>query len=189
VPHDELGRKLLRLAFTAQSGTALVGLFLLLGVAAEAIVRAGRRTDAAFYAGGCVVVAVVSLLLVTARGYTEGGVDALRALIVYGVYGGGSLALNARWRRPLASYVGLLLLVCASLWGLWWRDPAIAQSWAAPLAESLLLAARPRSTPTGGVSTLADAYRWPLRHVAEDCGAGDRADIHRARVDHHGCRP
>jgi hypothetical protein len=219
VPHDDLGPTMLRLAFTAQSGTALVGLFLILAAAAEAIARAGRRTDAAFYAGGCIVVAVVSLLLVTARGYTEGGVDALRALIVYGIYGGGSLALNARWQRPLASYVGLALLVCSSLWTLWWRNPAVTQSWAALVAlESLVLAiiatvlagATPgraaivnestseaessdegasgtellkaafanalRATaqtigaahgPAEPSSTLADAYRWPLRHVAE----------------------
>ena len=59
----------------------------------------GRRRHGAIYLGGCGVVAAAGLLLVTVHGVRTGGADALRAAILYAVYGAGSLALTARWRR------------------------------------------------------------------------------------------
>ena len=96
---DPYGVNLLQLMISAKSGTALAGLFLVLAAVSELLARAGRRRHGVIYFGGCGVVAAAGLLLVTVHGVRTGGADALRAAILYAVYGAGSLALTARWRR------------------------------------------------------------------------------------------
>ena len=60
--------------------------------------------------------AAVGLMLVTVHGVRSGGADALRAAILYAVYGSGCLALTARWRRLGLSYLGLAMTAAAILW-------------------------------------------------------------------------
>lgn len=101
---------LLRWFASAQTGTSLVGLFVGLFIAAELLARRGRMNDALVYVGGCAVVAVISLSLVSVRGYLSGHADAWRAALVFAVYGLGCLAMNARWRRPIATHSGAALM-------------------------------------------------------------------------------
>jgi len=185
---NELNSGMLEAAISAKSGTALGGLFLALGLVAELLARRGRHRHGMIYAGGCGVVAVLGLLLVTWHGFaaTE-ELDALRAAVLYAVYGAGSLALTARWRRAELSYLGLSLLSAAPMWALWshsqTHDVAL-QVWAAVLAgEALLLGAiaavlrhrvehPPANTWSDHLKALRsgspiELYRLPLLHVAE----------------------
>ena len=191
---DPYGVNLLQLTISAQSGTALAGLFLVLAALSEVLTRVGRRRHAAIYFGGCGVVAVAGLLLVTVHALRTGGVDALRAAILYAVYGSGSLALTARWRRLGLSYLGLALVASATLWALWSQSVAhhVGPVWGAVLAlEALVLAAVAAilqhyaagtwydpwgmldeerlavSMPRSKGLSLLDLYRIPLVHVGE----------------------
>ena len=121
----ELSAALLRAALSAQSGVALAGLLAALAATAEVLVRAARRRHAVVYLAGAAVTAVAGLVLTTFHGVfgrpaAEGAAilytDALRAAILYGVYGGGSLALVARWRRRELSFLGVALLAAAPAW-------------------------------------------------------------------------
>jgi len=94
---EQSGLELLRLAATAESGMALVGLFLVLGAVAELLARRGYREHGEQYVGGCGVVAVVGLLLVTRAAWIGAGNEALVAMAVYGIYGAGGLVLNVRF--------------------------------------------------------------------------------------------
>ena len=160
---DPYGAHLLRLMFNARSGTALAGLFLVLAALSELLARMGRSRHAVIYLGGCGVVAAAGLLLVTVHGVWTGGIDAgkmptlhaidagkmptlhadaLRAAILYAVYGAGRL--TARWRRLGLSYLGLVLVASAALWALWWQSAAqhVGPLWGAVLAiEGLVMAA------------------------------------------------
>jgi len=180
---DAVGRTMLKLAYSAQSGGALVGFVILLGLAAEFLARFGYRRHARQYAGGAAVVAGISLVLVTVDGF-RGPDGGSLAMAVYAVYGAGSLLLNARFRQPLPGYLGLGLLVGATLWALWLHEEDVGPIWAALLAaEAVVLglaaavlhrlaghapgsawkAAWLRSGRVG----LIDVYRVPLLHVAE----------------------
>ncbi len=127
----------------ASSGTALVGLFVLYAAASELLARWGRRRHAVIYAGGAGVMALLGLMLTTTHGLQDDQ-NALRAAVLYTIYGAGGLAFAARWRRAELSYIGLGLLGAAPLWVLW-QDPArhaVQPLWAALLAaEGLAMAA------------------------------------------------
>jgi hypothetical protein len=191
---DPYGMNLLRLIASAKSGTALSGLFLVLAALSELLARTGRRRHGVIYLGGCGVVAAAGLVLVTFDGLRIGGGDALRAAILYAVYGAVSLALTARWRRLGLSYLGLVLVTSAALWALWWQSAArhVGPSWGAVLAiEALVMAAaaaflqryaagawydpwkligedRPAiAWPRGRGLALPDLYRTALVHVGE----------------------
>ena len=114
----KLNADMLRITVSARSGTALGGLFLALAAVSELLARLGYRRHGVIYMGGCVVAAVAGLALVTCHGLLSGGVDARQAAILYGIYGGGSLALVARWRRVELSWLGTLLLAAAPLWAM-----------------------------------------------------------------------
>ena len=112
----ELSAALLRAALSAESGVALAGLLAALAAAAEVLVRLARRRHAFVYLAGAAVTAIAGLVLTTFHGIfghsaAEGAAvlypDALRAAILYGVYGAGSLALVARWRRRELSFLGV----------------------------------------------------------------------------------
>lgn len=184
LPLQSGGRQMLRLLIDASSGTALGGLFVVLGLAAEWLARHGRRRDGLVYAVGCGVMAVVGLMLVTFHGLRSGGADALRATILYALYGTGSLMLVARWRRAELSYLGLGLLTAGSLWLLWWQSGHVGPAWATLLAAEALamgaiaavLGARCGHAPGAPWQadlrvlrspSLIDRYRVPLRQVAE----------------------
>ena len=141
------------------------------------------------------MVAVVGLLLVTVHGMRLGGADALRAAILYAVYGAGCLALTARWRRLGLSYLGLALTASAALWALWRHEHYVGPLWGEVLAiEALVMAAAaavigrvvgPHGRawydpwylideagtvvfpPRNQSLSLADIYRIPLAHAGE----------------------
>ena len=191
---DPYGVDLLGLMIGARSGTALAGLFIILAAVSEGLARLGRRRHGVIYLGGCGVVAVAGLLLVTYHGFLEvDRADALRAAILYAVYGAGSLALTARWRRLGLSYLGLALVTSAALWALWWQRPHhVGPIWGAVLAiEAFVMAAaaavlqrcaagawydpwkmvdedrRENSVPRSEGLSLVDMYRIPLIHASE----------------------
>jgi hypothetical protein len=138
VPHDRLAERMLETALSAQSGSILLFLVVLLGVAAELLVRTSHRDHGFFYATASGLIALVSLGLVSLRGIDDPATGAL----ITGTYGIGSLVLNLRYRKLAISYGGLALTVMATLWGLWWRDRAFTSSWATVLAtESAIMAA------------------------------------------------
>jgi len=113
-PDDQVGRELLDGVTSAASGNLLGVLFVVSAAVAEWFVRTGRRRDAAVYAIGCGALAVVGLSLVTWRG-AAGGADALRASILYGVYGLIGVGLAVRWNKLTMSYLGLTLIQGAAL--------------------------------------------------------------------------
>ncbi len=180
-PDEQAGLDLLRLLATARSGTALVGWCALLGVVAGWLARRQRADDARVYAGGVGLIALASVVLVT---LAQPG-DALRAAIVYGLYGLSALGLNLRLRRPWVSYVGLSLLSGQAAWLLWWHCQRIEPLWAACLAAlslamtvtAMLLARFLGPTlacvPAGaddrrfGLSDLQRVYVEPLWHLGE----------------------
>jgi len=188
----ELGPQMVRLAASASSGTALAGVFLILGAISELLARRGYRRHGAVYAAGCGAVAAVGLLLVTWHGLLNVEADSLRAAILYGVYGAVSLALAGRWRQPWFSYLGLALLAAAPMWALWWHVDHVGPWWSAMLAAEALvmglsaaalgqLSGRPISVAWNAVAentagkasdlnALVDLYRKPLLHVAECVG-------------------
>src|SRR5262249_39181742 len=115
------------------------GLVLLMSIAGEVLGHARRQPDALYYIFGSGVVAVLSLAGITLPIHGPGGITApAPAMVVYAIYGAGCLVLNLRWRRPLASSLGLALLVVATLWLLWWRFPAQTPLWGAVLAGEAL---------------------------------------------------
>jgi hypothetical protein len=137
VPQEQLGMHLLRMATSAQSGSALVLVVLGLAAAAEILVRTGQRPHALFYACGSGLVALASLALVNLRGVTDPG----SATVVTSIYAVGSLLMNLRWRRPLVSYIGLALAIVATLWALWGSEHVVTPLWGTTLAfEALLMA-------------------------------------------------
>ena len=138
------GVDMLRWTISARSGTALAGLFVVLAAVSEGLARAGYRRHGLIYMRGCAAVALAGLSLVTVHGLRQGGDDALRAAVLYGIYGAGSLGLVARWRRVELSYLGLALLAAAPLWWLLAGIPSphpFGPLWALVLAgESLVMA-------------------------------------------------
>jgi len=182
LPRDELNLYMFRLTVSARSGTALAGLFVLFAVVSEVFARRGRNHHARAYVAGCGVVAVVGLILVSVHGLLSGSEDALRATILYGVYGTGSLALVARWRQVAPSYFGLGLLAAVPMWFLWYRAGQVEPFWAVVAAAEALAAGviaavlygrlsfqaawRPVA-PKPGSAALLDFYRIALLHAAE----------------------
>src|SRR5262249_52136765 len=136
VAGDSRAAQMLEVTLSAQSGSILVLLVLLMAAVAEVLARTGRHGHAMFYVGGSACVALVSLALVSSRGFEQPATAAL----VTATHGLGSLGLNFRYRRPTIGYAGLALLVISSLWSLWSRDHAITALWPTVLAaESALL--------------------------------------------------
>ncbi len=162
-----MGRRMLRAITSAQSGTALAALFALFGVVSEWLTRRGRARHGVMYAGGCGAVALAGLLLVTTRGLLAGGNDALRAALLYGVYGVASLLLVARWRRVALSYVGLGLLTSAPIWALWWHSGHVGPVWATVLAAEALVMGSLAAALAGRVGRAVGLYRVPLLHVGQ----------------------
>jgi hypothetical protein len=148
---------------SASGGTWLVLLVLALTTTAEVLVRKERWVDGAYYAAGSGATALASLFLVTRYGGdVPGGVS-----LIYALYGAGSLVLNRRWRQERVTYVGLGLLIAASLWALFWLAPERRPLWAAVVAaEALLLGVLRART----VEALPSYLGRPLAHIAEWTG-------------------
>ncbi|NQT38680.1 MAG: hypothetical protein HQ581_14380, partial [Planctomycetes bacterium] len=186
-PGQRGGVEALRLIFEAQSGAALAGLLVIFGGLFVWLEHRGLRRHSIMYAGGCLVTAVVSLLTVTAHGLTHrADPDLIMAMGIYAVYGIGSLALAARLRRPMPAYLGLGLLVGASVWALGWRTEQIGMPWATVLSAEALgmgllgtLLWRPSRRMLAAAETSDDTpvpseavgmprtFRLPLLHMGE----------------------
>ncbi len=184
------GSEVLGILIGGRSGTALVPLSIVLGLAAELLARLGFHRHAIQYVGGCAAVAAVSVLLVTNHGRVSGGLGAIDPTVVYGVYGLGGLAIAARWRRKEFSYLGLALLAGATGWALRYWLVDVSPQWAAIFAvESLVLTLAaaalsrlvgrppsipgiapepsPQAKPAHPLAGLIEAYRMPLWHAGE----------------------
>jgi hypothetical protein len=123
IQSDTLSKDLLSLTVSARSGTALAGLFLVFAAISEWFLLRGRKAHGRMYVGGAGMAAVVGLMLVTAHGLIGSHADAVRATILYAVYGMVSIFLSVRWRQtPILSYLGWNLLAVAPMWLI--RSPA-----------------------------------------------------------------
>lgn len=169
-------------AVSPPGGASLVVLALGMQLVAEWLTRTNRRQDGDYYAIGGIAVAVYSLALVSWDGAAEPG----RATLVYAVYGIASLIANARWRRLAIGYLGLGLLLGATLWALWWGSGLLGPVWATVLAlealvfgklatqlrrsDSVPIASRfevwLNNAPSGRPS-LRETYRTPLLQVCQ----------------------
>ena len=150
-PIDKLDMSLAGRIVSAESATALTGLFALLMLAAFFIYGPERKTERTLYLAASEVVALGSLILVLVQGFAVPAHPAF----VCGIYGLIALFLNLRWRQPAATYLGLALLCVSSVWILEWLSPQRLPLWASVLAaEALLsglaLAALQRLRPSGG---------------------------------------
>jgi len=163
VSREAMGEQLLRLITSAPSGDVLGVLLVASAAAAGWLARRGRRRHARVYAGGCGVLALAGLSLVTWHG-AGGGADALRATVHFGLYGLVSVGLALRWRRATLSYLGLALLQAATLWALWWRG--------LPLRPGLL-----------GFATAAALVGEALRVALRRGRAGTRRDVRRVLLE------
>jgi hypothetical protein len=134
VPHEQLPQRMLELAYSSETAGTLLALFALFGLISEVLARGGAKRHAGFYVGGAVFAALAAVALVTHVGLEQPA----QALGVYAAAGLGILALNLRWRRIECTWGGLVLLVAASLWGLWWQAGAVTTAWAAVLAAEAL---------------------------------------------------
>ncbi len=163
---------LLMLTLSGRSGTALCGLFVALALISEGLVRLGYRRHGVYYLGGCAAAAAAGLILTTYHGLTHGETDALRAAILYGIYGGVGLLLAARWRRIEFSYLGLLLLASVLPWGFAWHPStsAFGPHWGLLLAgEAVIMAAtgfalgrlRRGAIYVAPLAQLGEALAWP----------------------------
>jgi len=150
---------------SSSSGMLLAGLFVLLAVAGEVIVRTGRKSHGVCYVLGSGLVAFWSLLLVT---FPMRGIEnPASALWIYALYGSGSLVINARWRRPMVTSTGLALIVGATLWTLWWRFQQDSAAISVPRWGTVLAI---EALAMGGFSAL---IRWRLASRAA-LAPGDR---------------
>jgi hypothetical protein len=134
--------QLVQMLFSSQSGTALAGVVVILGLAAAFIAPIGLKQHAAYYAIGSGVAAVISLITVTWQGSSE----PLRAAFVYALYGVGALVLNGHWRRPSVGYAGEIALCIAVIYGVtaWlagqpFSDPPSLQAYGIGLAGLTVL--------------------------------------------------
>ena len=163
VDHSELGRAMLEATVSARSGTALVGLLLIFAAVSEILSRAGFLRHGMIYAGGCVAVAAAGLLLVTFYGATQGGNDALRAAVLYAIYGVSSAVIAARLRRIEVAYLGLAMIAASPFWALRWHEAThdIGPLWAAVLAgEGLAMAVAAAVLGRFSFSVWLDPWRW-----------------------------
>ncbi|MGO9113745.1 MAG: hypothetical protein ACLP9L_31325 [Thermoguttaceae bacterium] len=178
---------LLQLSISARSGTALTGLFVLSALAAEGLVRSGLRRHGRVYLGGCAFIAVAGLSLVTwhALPWTADMIarahDALRAAILYALYGGVSLGLAARWRRVEFAYLGVSLLAAVPVWwlvrladvaffGPVWALTLVIEAVAISAIAMGLFAAASNHGPTASRLPWRGLFRNPLLYVAETVG-------------------
>ncbi len=123
IQSSTLSKDLLSLTTSARSGTALAGLFLVFAAISEWFLLRGKKTHGKMYVGGAGMAAVVGLMLVTAHGFIGSHADAVRATILYAVYGMVCVFLSMRWRQMLhLSYLGWNLLAFAPMWLI--RSPA-----------------------------------------------------------------
>jgi hypothetical protein len=165
-PAGNLGPSLAERIVSAESATALTGLFVILMLAAYFIYGAKRQTERAIYLAASEIMALGSLILVLMQGFAAPAHPAF----VFGIYGLAALLLNLRWRQAAAAYGGLALLCISSVWMLDWLYPQRLHLWASVLAsEALLLAV-----------VLVSLHRFRLNHACANAKAGsaDR-DIYR----------
>lgn len=149
----QFGWEALQVLFSSESGAMLAGLVALLGIGADVTARFRRRADGTCYAIAAGVTAFFSLTLVT----VQRDPVAPQAAITYALYGAGALFLNFRYRRAAISYLGIGLLVGATLWGMEWAIPENVAWWGTVLALEALAMVLARGLARWGVRTEAEA--------------------------------
>jgi hypothetical protein len=193
----QLSRDMLALAYAPGTGLALLALFVLSGVISEILDRFRAAQHSLAYAISGLVHALLSLALVSWRGPH----DPMPALFVYAFVGLGTLVCNLRWRQPLATMLGLFLLIGASGWGLlaslgqltpWWATVLMIEAlallllylapltrWLMPTPEQkvawgkVVLSAAWTALPLALAASWLEGFRsWPLAHVLTAAGVG-----------------
>jgi hypothetical protein len=138
--------RLLEVMASAQSGSALVALVLLLASGGALLNRSGRRGHSTFYAAGAGIIAGLSAALVNFHGID----DPATAMLVSGFYAACALIVNMRVRRTSLGYLSTGLIVLATIWSLWWSEHALTPAWSVTLAlEALLMAGCAQWLSTG----------------------------------------
>ncbi len=99
IQSDNLSKDLLSLTISSRSGTALAGLFLAFAAISEWFLLRGKKAHGKIYVGGAALAAAIGLMLVTAHGFMGSHADAVRATVLYAVYGLVCIFLSIRWRQ------------------------------------------------------------------------------------------
>lgn len=136
--------RLVLLALSPSSGALLVGLAVVLAGAAEAWARAGSTNELNVYAAACAVVAAVGLGISALATFEQAGQTAL----VFGTGSALGLGWNLRWRKPLLSHAGALILLAATSAAWIWADSD------RDLTQLLALALLTQATALFGFSSL-----------------------------------
>ena len=171
---DLLGMSLANRIVSAESATALTGMFALLMLAAFFIYGAPRKAERTIYLAASEAVALGSLVLALVQGFAVPAHPAF----VCGIYGLIALFLNLRWRQAAATYFGLALLCISSVWILEWLSPQRLPLWASVLAAealllSLILASlqrfhlRQNGANAKAIQIDGEIYRAPIARAAE----------------------
>jgi hypothetical protein len=176
-PAGQFNMSLAGRIFSAESATALTGLFAILMVAAFFIAGAARKTERTIYLAASEAIALGSLILAMVQGFSV----PVHPAFVCAIYGLVALLLNLRWRQPATAYLGLALLCISSVWILEWLVPHKLPLWASVLAAEalllgLMLASRPRtalqriqpsSNDSSAIFIGEEIYRNPIALAAE----------------------
>ncbi len=158
-PAEDLPARMLAWAMLPETGTALFGLFLLIGLVSEILDRVGAERHALAYAGGGLVLGLLGLCLATWTGPAE----PMRTASSYAFVGVLALLLNHRWRLAQVTMFGLLLLIGGSLWCLWGgREWVPFPVWGTVLAGE------------GALLSLVDAWIHRKRESQDDAGSAVR---------------
>ncbi len=176
VAQPVMGATLLTLAVASQSGTALAGLFVAFSLASFLLARMRDPRHGETYAVGAAAVAVVGLMLVSYHGLAAGESDAVRAAVLYALYGTGTCALGAYRKDRGFAYLAVALWGAVPLWTLWAATGEVAPIAATLLAGEALaaavlatpmvrLASAQRTTIAARGNAVLDVFRQPLRHV------------------------
>jgi hypothetical protein len=135
------GESLAQVLVHPSGGAGLLGLVVLLGGAAEAMLRLGRRADARAYAFSTAAVAGISLLMLTAGiSFFDRAGDAFGSAWVYAAYSVLAFAAAWRTRRAPAAWAGWGLLL-AGLVRLLSVYTHVSEPWALALLVHASLAA------------------------------------------------
>ncbi|MDZ7618295.1 MAG: zinc ribbon domain-containing protein [Patescibacteria group bacterium] len=166
VTPPELEATLLHLAVSAQSGTALAGMFVAFVLASVMLANMRDPRHGQAYATGAAVVAVVGLMLVSYHGLADGARDAVRAAALYAVYGTGCCSLAGCRKDRGFAYLGVALWTVVPLWLLWMATNEIRPVAATLLAAEAIVAALLAGGVTRAKAAL-NVFNQPLRQVGK----------------------
>jgi len=124
---ETLGPRMLALAASPESGTALAFLGVVLAFLSEILVKAKRRVDGLHYIVASGIAGLAALLLVGKVGLIEPE----RAALVFAVCGFCGILLNCRWQQPWLTTLASFVVLGSIAFTIHWWDPGfeIARLW------------------------------------------------------------